>query len=225
MKKVLVIAAHPDDEILGCGGTIFNHTNVGDEVFVLIMSQGIDSRDKVKNSLEKKNKLNKAAIKANKNLGVKKIFFEKLPDNSMDKFNRLKVIKIIERYIHKIKPKIVYTHHVGDVNVDHQVLHHSVVTACRPIPNHPVKELYFFEVSSSTEWQTPSSGNFFQPNAFFDITNSISCKLKSLEIYEMEMKEWPHPRSIDAVHNLSKYRGSSIGVNNAEAFIIGRLIK
>ena len=225
MKKVLVIAAHPDDEILGCGGTIFNHTYIGDQVFVLIMSQGIDSRDKVKNSLSTKTKLNKAAIEANKKLGVKKIYFEKLPDNSMDKLNRLKVIKIIEKYIGKIKPTIVFTHHVGDVNIDHQVLHHSVVTACRPVPDHPVKELYFFEVLSSTEWQTPTSGVFFHPNAYFDITNSINKKLESLKIYEMEMREWSHPRSLEAVHNLSKYRGSSVGLSNAEAFIVGRLIK
>ncbi|MAJ13374.1 MAG: GlcNAc-PI de-N-acetylase [SAR116 cluster bacterium] len=224
MNKVLVIAAHPDDEVLGCGGVIAKHVNNGDKVDVLIAAEGITSRTPKLIEKEKLDKLKSEAERANKLLGVNNLYFEGLPDNRLDKLLRLETVKIIEKYIEKTKPHIIYTHHSGDVNIDHQILHHSVVTACRPIPGIGIKDLLFFEVLSSTEWQTPYSSTSFTPNWFVEIDNTIDLKLKSLNSYTTEMRDWPHPRSIKGAEILASHRGASIGVNYAEAFMLGRKI-
>lgn len=224
MNKVLVIAAHPDDEVLGCGGVIAKHVKNGDKVDVLIAAEGITSRTPELKAKEKLDKLKSEAYRANKLLGVNNLYLEGLPDNRLDKLLRLETVKIIEKYIEKTKPNIIYTHHSGDVNIDHQILHHSVITACRPIPGTGINELLFFEVSSSTEWQIPYSSTSFTPNWFIEIDDTIDLKLKSLKCYTTEMRDWPHPRSIKGVEILASHRGASIGVNYAEAFMLGRKI-
>ena len=224
MNKVLIIAAHPDDEILGCGGVIAKHIRHGDKVDVVIAGEGVTSRKNELREKEELDKLKREANEANELLGVNNIYLEGLPDNRLDKLLRLETVKVVEKYIDKSKPNIIYTHHSGDVNIDHQILHHSVVTACRPVPGMPVNELLFFEVPSSTEWQTPYSNTHFSPNWFVEIDNTIELKLKSLECYTSEMRNWPHPRSIKGVEILASYRGTLIGVNYAEAFMLGRKI-
>ena len=128
-------------EILGCGGTIAKHVQSGDIVSSIIFGEGITSRDKVNTNQNSLDQLHTAAKLANKIIGVKNLFFEKLEDNSLDKFNRLKIVKIIEKYILDFEPDAIYTHHVGDVNIDHQILHHSTITAARPLPGSCVKKL------------------------------------------------------------------------------------
>ncbi len=140
-QKVLVIAAHPDDEVLGCGGTIAKHVKNGDEVNVVILAEGLTSRDLKRNRKKRKNELSelsKIAEKANKLLGVKSLILHDFPDNRMDSLDCLEVIKKVEIYIEKFKPNIVYTHHSGDVNIDHRIIHEAVVTACWPISHHSV---------------------------------------------------------------------------------------
>ena len=110
------------------------------------------------------------------------------------------------------------------INIDHICLHQAVVTACRPQKKHPVKSLLFFEIPSSTEWQIPYSSTSFTPNWFIEIDDTIDLKLKSLKCYTTEMRDWPHPRSIKGVEILASHRGASIGVNYAEAFMLGRKI-
>jgi len=226
---VAVIAAHPDDEILGCGGAMAAHIKRGDQVHVLIMSEGLTSRqaardrEKVQDELTQ---LAKAANTANKILGVTSLTLDQFPDNRMDSVDRLEIIKAVEIFIEKHKPTIIYTHHAGDINIDHQCVHTSVVTACRPIPgNHVVSTLLFFEIASSTEWQTPGSAPVFSPNWFVDITSTLKSKLQSLKAYNSEMREWPHTRSIIALEHLAKWRGACIGVDAAEAFMLGRECK
>jgi LmbE family N-acetylglucosaminyl deacetylase len=149
---------------------------------------------------------------------------EGLPDNRLDSLDRLAVIQRVEAHIERWKPSVVYTHHVGDLNIDHQVVHHAVVTACRPQPGRSVERLLFFEVASSTEWQPPGSGVPFQPNWFVDITETLDTKLAALDAYRAEMREWPHSRSLSAVEHMARWRGVSVGVASAEAFSLGRQI-
>ncbi|OLO35890.1 GlcNAc-PI de-N-acetylase [Alkalihalophilus pseudofirmus] len=227
MKQIiLVIAAHPDDEVLGCGGTIAKHAKAGDEVHVVILAEGLTSRKNERDRTFYSNQLSKLALaaeKANKVLGVSSLKLYDLPDNRMDSIDRLDVTKLIEQIVDKHKPHIIYSHHIGDVNIDHRCIHQAVVTACRPIPfKHKVNELLFFEVPSSTEWQPSGSAHPFVPNWYVDVSETLDLKLKALKEYESEMRDWPHPRSILAVDYLAKWRGASTGVNAAEAFILGR---
>ncbi|MEK5443660.1 PIG-L deacetylase family protein [Fredinandcohnia sp. FSL W7-1320] len=228
-KKVLVIAAHPDDEVLGCGGTIARHVKEGDKVHTVILAEGITSRDKSRDRnahKEELSELGSAAKRANEILGVHSLKLIDLPDNRLDSLNRLDLIKIVEELIDEIKPNIIYTHHIGDVNIDHRRIHEAVITACRPFPqNHFVEELLFFETASSTEWMTAGSAPPFVPNWYVDITDTLSLKLKSLEAYDYEMREWPHARSIKALEYQAYWRGANIGKQAAEAFLLGRKIQ
>lgn len=226
-KRILVIAAHPDDEILGCGGAMAKHVQNGDLVHVVILAEGMTSRDQQRDREKRKEELEElvtAAKMANKIIGVTSLEFHEFPDNRMDSVDLLDIVKVVEHFVSKFKPDIVYTHHIGDVNIDHNCIHKAVVTACRPVPNQSVKQLLFFEVASSTEWQPPSSAPIFAPNWFVDISNTLDLKLKALEAYAIEMREWPHSRSITALEHLAKWRGASVGVEAAEAFIAGRIL-
>ena len=224
-QNVLVVAAHPDDEVLGCGGTIARHVDQGDQVQVLIMAEGATARllhrDRVEVS-EQLSKLDQASQKAGSILGAAGVELLDLPDNRLDSLDRLDLIKLIEGQIEHQQPQVVYTHHAGDVNIDHRRLHEAVVTACRPLPGHSVCRLLSFEVASSTEWQTPGSAPAFQPNLFVDISVQWERKRAALEAYASEMNPWPHARSIEAVEHLARWRGAQVGVLAAEAFCLLR---
>ena len=222
-KNVLVVASHPDDEVLGCGGTLYNLKKNGAKISGLFLSDGESSRKHLKiNKLILNRK--KQAIKAGKIIGIKKSIFGNFPDNSMDSVPLLKIIQFIEKQIKIIKPDAIFTHFESDLNIDHQITNKAVVTACRPTKNQTVKSILFFEILSSSEWNISSKNKSFKPNYFVDITNSIRFKIKALKYYKRELKKWPHPRSIQGVNLLSKSRGSTVGFSNAEAFILGRHI-
>lgn len=220
-KRVLVIAAHPDDEVLGCGGSIARHVDAGDSVTVAILAQGIASRGgaEVENAIAQ---LREQARRANQILGVAALEFLDFPDNQMDSVTRLNVIQAVEALIARIQPAVVYSHWAGDVNIDHRIIHDAVVCACRPQPGHPVESLLFFEVASSTEWQPPYSAPPFLPNWFVDITQSLERKLAAMAAYSGELRSWPHPRSLEALNSQARWRGSSVGCEAAEAFVLGR---
>jgi len=225
--QILIVAAHPDDEVLGCGGTIAKHVQNGDKVNVLILAEGVTSRDKVREREHRAGELSQlaqAAQEAGRILGVHSLDLHDFPDNRMDSVDLLDVVKVVEAAIDKYKPGMVYTHHAGDVNIDHHIVHRAVVTACRPVPGQCVRTLLFFEVPSSTEWQTPGSAPVFTPNYFADISNCWEKKLQALKAYESEMRPWPHPRSLSAVEHLARWRGAMVGVAAAEGFVLGRNI-
>lgn len=227
MRKILVVAAHPDDEVLGCGATIANHANAGDEVHIIILAEGLTSRDIVRereNHHTELSELAKAAHKASDILGAHALVLHNLPDNRLDSIDLLDLTKLIENHIQEIRPEILYTHHAGDVNIDHRRIHAAVVTATRPQPGQSVKTVLFFEVQSSTEWQPPGSGLAFTPNWFVDVSSTIDTKMMALEAYQTEMRPWPHSRSCEAVLHLARWRGASIGCEAAEAFMVGRQI-
>ena len=223
--KYLIIAAHPDDEVLGCGGSIAKWVKDGHEVHVLIMAEGATSRDKHRDRASKKETLSilaKSAKRAAEILGVQSVELLEYPDNRMDSVDLLDVVKTIEDYVEKLKPKVVVTHHSSDLNIDHQIIHQAVMTACRPQPGHPVKCILSFEVPSATEWQLPTVGSPFVPNWFEDISETLELKIEALEAYQFEMRKWPHSRSIKAVGHLARWRGASVGCEAAESFILLR---
>lgn len=225
MKRVLVIAAHPDDEVLGCGATMARHVQLGDEVHVVILAEGATSRDERRDRDQRMSDLSQlaeAAHKANEILGVTSLTMHDFPDNRMDSVDLLDIVKTVESCMDRIKPDIVYTHHTGDVNIDHRCTHDAVVTACRPFPQQSAHILLFFEVPSSTECRPPGSAQPFMPNWFVDISCTLSCKVKALQEYATEMRPWPHSRSYEAVEALARWRGTSVGVEAAEAFVVGR---
>jgi LmbE family N-acetylglucosaminyl deacetylase len=158
-------------------------------------------------------------------LGVASIHSLDLPDNRLDAIELLDIVKQIESAVRRHRPAIVLTHHAGDVNIDHRIVHEAVVTACRPQPNRSVRTLLFFEVPSSTEWQTPGSAPPFLPNWFVDVSATLTRKLQALEAYRDELRDFPHPRSLQGAEALARWRGASVGVLAAEAFILGRRIE
>lgn len=226
-KTILVIAAHSDDETLGCGGTIARHIAEGDLVHIVFLTDGVGSRSKDNpgaKDVEARKVASSAALMA---LGVTKsnthVF--SFPDNAIDSVSRLEVVKALEGVFDSVKPDVVYTHHSGDLNIDHRYAFEATMTACRPQPGSTVKEIYSFEVPSSTGWSGASFERHFQPQVFVDIKPFWSNKASALEAYKEEMREFPHARSVKAVRALAHFRGSQVGFEMAEAFVAERIIK
>lgn len=224
-KNVLVVAAHPDDEVLGCGGTIARHADAGDQVQVLIVAEGSTSRQQKRDRAQVVDELSalaQAAQTAGSILGAAGVELLDLPDNRLDSLDRLDLIKRIEECVERHQPECVYVHHAGDVNVDHRRLHEAVVTACRPTPGHVVNRLLSFEVASSTEWQPPGSAPAFQPNWFVDISDQWERKREALVAYASEMRDWPHAHSLEVDEHLAPWRGAQVGLEAAKAFCLLR---
>ena len=225
MENILIIAAHPDDEILGCGGTIVRLNKEGYKITTLILGEGISSRDDVRD-IKKREKnileLKEEAKRANAILGVREVFFHDFPDNRFDTVPFLDLIKVIEKIKNQIKPEIIFTHYEKDLNIDHQITYKAVITATRPLEEETVKEIYSFEIPSSTEWSYPLS---FSPNMFYDISETIDVKIKALKEYKSELKKYPYPRSLEGVELTAKNWGMKVGLNYAEAFKTVRIIK
>ena len=220
-KKVLVIAAHPDDEVIGCGGTIAKHIDLGDKVHVLFMTNGIDSRNNsTSNDVLKRKKSSEKVLDI---LGIENMHNFDFPDNKMDSIPLLDVVQKIEKVVVELKPDIIYTHHIGDLNIDHKITHEAVMVACRPQKNMSVKEIYAFEVLSSSEWMTPKIDTF-SPNYFNNISNYIEIKKIALSCYDNEMREPPNSRSIENIIRLNALRGNSVALDYAESFEILRFL-
>ena len=216
---VLVIAAHPDDEVLGVGGTMVKHVSSGDNVYVYIVTDGSSTQYEGNSKILEKKK--EEAKKANFKLGVKEIIFGNLPDMKLDTIPHVQINKEISKVIEKIKPQIVYTHHYGDLNKDHQEVYKSTLVACRPY-NSSVKELYLYEIPSSSEWGEMSSQ--IKPMLFQKLTKEeLELKIEAMKEYESELREYPHPRSLEGIINLSKFRGQMISKEYAEVFEIVRI--
>ncbi len=222
-NSILILAAHPDDEVLGCGGTIAKLTDEGASVHVAFLADGVFSRagGQATQQIELISR-RAAAHKACEILGVQSVSFGDFPDNRMDAVALLEITQAVEMLIAKYQPDTVFSHHAGDVNIDHRRLHDAVVTACRPQKGHPVKTLLCFEVPSSTEWQLPGSAPSFAPNWFVDISATVERKLAALDAYTAELRPWPHPRCLQGVEHLVRWRGATVGFNAAEAFMLGR---
>ena len=227
-QNILIISAHPDDEVLGCGGSMAKWSKDGYQVHVLIMAEGATSRDKSRDRNSRKQELSiltEAANQAAGILGVYSVELLEFPDNRMDSVDLLDVIKVIENYVKKLQPEIVVTHHEGDLNIDHQIIHKAVITSCRPQPDNSIKRILSYEVPSATEWNSPTTNNPFVPNWFEDISGTLEMKIKALKAYHSEMRKWPHARSFKAIEHLARWRGASVGFEAAEAFMLVREIR
>ena len=222
-KKILVFVAHSDDETLGMGGTIKKHTDKGDNVIVISMTDGVGSRKT--NSPKEIIDRQKCADKASSYLGFSwgKCFdFE---DNKMDTYPLLEIIKSIEIIKNEYNPCLVYTHSSADLNIDHRVLSNAVITAFRPQPEEACKEIRLFEVPSATDYGVSEINGNFIPNLYVGINvNYWEAKLKALKAYKKEIKAYPHSRSLGSIENLAKLRGNQVGLEMAEAFQIIRKI-
>lgn len=220
-NTVLVVVAHPDDEVLGCGASILKHVAEGDEVHLLFLADGVLSRSESKGCANAVVQRNRAAENCAGFLGVRSCQSSGFADNEMDSLSLLTIVKEIERVVSEVEPDIVYTHHSADLNIDHRITHQAVMTACRPQPGFCVRRILAFEVLSSTEWQSVP-GTSFQPNHFVDVSLYFEQKLKALEFYSEEMRDFPHSRSYGGVKALASYRGCSVGMEYAEAFVLLR---
>jgi LmbE family N-acetylglucosaminyl deacetylase len=214
-KRALIIASHPDDEILGSGGTIKKLISNGYEVITVILAKG---------RKEEEHHIQNFTSLANSHLGIKEIVFLKFPDLRLHTIPLHEITKEIEALLVKHMPEIIFTHHYGDLNQDHQVTFQAVMTAARPLPGKEPIEILCFETVSSSEWAQNTQDKTFKPTYFVDITDTISDKLQALRHYDVEMRPFPHPRSYEGIQYLAHVRGMTVGVAYAEAFEIIRRV-
>lgn len=225
MKTVFIVAAHPDDEILGVGATAARHAAKGDAVYALILGEGQTSRGTHRQDIDREivDKLHKNTLESAKAIGFREVFFADFPDNRFDEVDLLDIVKAVEQKIQALKPQIIYTHYSGDLNVDHQYTARAVLTATRPIGDYCVEEIYAFETLSSSEWNFDHSvQSVFSPNVFVDITDYYAQKEAAMKCYVSELCTFPHPRSLTGMDVLSKSRGMAAGMERAEAFMLIR---
>ena len=225
--SVLVVAAHPDDEILGCGGTIARLAREGHQVRIAILAEGISSRYAHREDADpgQLQHLHAQAQQAGNKVGAREVVLCKLPDNRLDTVPLLEVVKLVEELVARFRPEVIYTHHPGDLNVDHGVVHRAVLTATRPVAGQCVSEIYAFEVPSSTEWAFQRLEPSFRPNVFVDITETLETKIDALACYDTEMRKFPHPRSAEALRAIATRWGSVVGLPAVEAFELIRSVR
>ena len=223
-KTILIVAAHPDDEVLGCFGTVARLTKEGYEAYTLILGEGKTSRDDSRVIENKKNEikiLNTEIQKANALIGIKKVFIESFPDNRFDSVDLLDIVKVVSKVKEEVQPDIIFTHYENDLNIDHRITYQAVITATRPMVDECVKEIYSFEILSSTEWNYPLS---FSPDLFYDISDTIDLKVKAMKVYRSELCEYPHPRSLEGIRLSAQYHGMRVGKSHVEVFKMVRNI-
>ena len=228
-KKILVVVAHPDDEVLGLGATVHKLTSTYNcQVRAVILGEGITSRsdqrdtEKWSKQLEKHRSNIQSSIEA---VGYSSVGIYDFPDNRFDDVNVLDLVKVIEKEKSEFKPDAIFTHHGGDTNVDHQLTFQAVITSCRPMEHEGVKTIVTFETPSSTEWQAFNHPLPFIPNMHVVVSKeNVEAKVKAMESYEFEKRAFPHPRSPEALFILAQKRGVEVGAHYAEAFMVIRSI-
>lgn len=220
--SILVVAAHPDDEVLGAGGMMARHVAQGDPVTVLILGTGLSSRLDSPEQLEDTalNALKLDARKAMQVLGVTDVRLHDFPDNRFDTVPLLDIVKVIEQVVEDVQPETIYTHFPGDLNIDHQQTAQAVLTACRPQPGTLVKRILAMEVPSATGWNDPALA--FSPTVFCDISGTIDQKVEAMAAYGAEVRDWPHARSLEGVRSRSRTWGCQVGFEAAEPFVLLR---
>ena len=227
-KRILVVVAHPDDELLGLGATmnklIAEHNC---HVKVVILGEGITSRIDTRdtNKFSKELSIHKQNIKdAQAAIGYQELSVYDLPDNRFDSVDLLDIIKLVEKEKNNFNPEVIFTHHGGDVNIDHQRTFEAVITATRPMKDEKVKMIIAFETPSGTEWRASTDPRHFIPNIFFEVSEeNVEAKIKGMESYEFEKREFPHPRSPKALKIVAQKYGIQVGSEFAEAFMLVRL--
>ena len=228
-KKILFVVAHPDDEILGVGATINRLVkNYNCMIKVIILGEGVTSRSNERNidQWQIELKQHKENIKkAQQSVGYQELSVYDFPDNRFDSVDLLDIIKVIEKEKKLFKPEIIFTHHGGDLNIDHQLTCNAVITACRPMEDELVSTIICFETPSGTEWRSSADPNHFIPNLFIKVSEeNLAAKIKAMESYEYERRKYPHPRSPEALTIQAQRWGIAVGKKYAEAFMLVRTI-
>lgn len=229
--RILVVSAHPDDEVLGCGATMAKYVKEGNEVAILIVGDGITARyeeSELNNPevIRKVKEINEDAVRAASKLGVNDIEIKGLKCGRFDKYPFLDIVNIIRKKVREFMPDLVFTQYFGDYNPDHRIVYDATLFACRPnIGEFYPKEIYCYEVLSSTERAFQGPNFIFCPNVFIDVKETISDKLNAMGSYTSEINAYPHPRSLEAIKILSQKRGNEVGLEFAEAFLLIRSIK
>ncbi|MBW8049391.1 MAG: PIG-L family deacetylase [Cytophagales bacterium] len=226
-KKILVIAAHPDDEVLGLGATMHRLIhNSNCKIDLVILGEGITSRAEQRDRKKWKKELETHRSNINRAasiIGYDSVKTYDFPDNRFDAVDLLDIVKVVEKEKNKFQPEVIFTHHGGDLNIDHQRTFEAVITATRPMEGENVKTIIAFETPSSTEWQASNHPTPFLPNMFFEVSiEDIEAKIKGMECYEYETRKYPHPRSSEALEIQAKRWGVAIGKDYAEAFMLIR---
>lgn len=221
MSSILVIAPHPDDEILGVGGTMIKHVQSGNAVHVCIVTRGVEpffSNDLIETTRGE-------ARVCHRTIGIKETFFLDFPSVILDKEYRHEINGKLLDVIQKTLPDEVYIPHWGDMQKDHQIVTEACMVALRPKYEHIVKQIYAYETLSETGWNIPNVQNEFIPNVYVDISEQLQAKLDAMRTYQTQLSDYPNPRSLEAVEALAKYRGSTVNVRAAEAFMLIREMK
>jgi LmbE family N-acetylglucosaminyl deacetylase len=221
---VLVVAAHPDDEVLGCGATVAG-MSAKDDVHIVILGEGLTSRSETRRPSPDMTGLHEDARTVAEMLGARSVRVKNLPDNRFDELALLDVVKVVESVVDELKPGVIFTHHPGDLNVDHQVTFRAVLTATRPVLGCPVRDIMAFEVASSTQWAFQHISPSFRPNVFVDVEKTIQRKVAAMEAYHTEARPFPHPRSSEALLAQARWWGATCGLQYAEAFELIRSIR
>ena len=216
--NVLVICAHPDDEILGAGATLARHVDQGDQVHACVLAEGATSRYQD----EMVNELVECGKQAGDVIGFTSLRFEQLPDQRLDTLPLIEVTRLIEELVDAVRPEVIYTHFPWDVNTDHAVVARCAWTACRPYRFPFVRMLAAFETPSSTEWAVPGEQHRFEPQRYVDVSATLPRKLEAMRCYRSELRDYPHPRSLRALEERAAYWGSVVGVPAAEPFLVLR---
>ncbi|RPF38091.1 PIG-L deacetylase family protein [Streptomyces sp. TLI_185] len=218
MNTVLVLAAHPDDELLGVGATLARHVRSGDEAHAVVLSEGASSRSR--QGLAEQ--LAKSANRAAEVLGLSSIDGWSLPDQRLDAIPLIDVVQRVEEVVDALRPDIVYTHFPGDVNTDHGIVARAAWTACRPYVLPELRRFAVFETPSSTEWAWPVDSAAFAPCLYADVTDTLEVKLEAMACYDTELRDYPHPRSLRALQERAAYWGSRVGRLAVEPFQVLR---
>jgi LmbE family N-acetylglucosaminyl deacetylase len=223
--SVLCIAAHPDDEILGVGGTLAQHTAEGDTVHITILSDGVTSRyDGTDAAEEEIRQRRQRAERAAETLSAT-VSLHSFPDNCFDTVPLLDIVQTIEAEIAEHEPNVVYTHHYGDLNIDHELSCRAAVTATRPLSDSGVDRVLAFETPSASGWSVPKPDNAFQPNSFVNVSDHLETKLAALSVYEDELRDEPHPRTLETIRKNAEVWGGKAGVPAAEPFELLREVR
>jgi len=225
--SILVVAAHPDDEVLGCGGTIARRVEEGREVHIAILGEGITSRyeDRDEADQDLVESLKETSREVGAFLGAEEVYLRSFPDNRFDTVPLLNVVKAIEELIDEIEPETVYTQHGGDLNMDHKIVYRATLTATRPMTDCLVQEVYAYEVASSTEWAFQEFSPPFRPNTFVDVEETLKKKVEAMQMYETEARPYPHPRSPKSLRAIAQNWGRTAGLQAAEAFELVRSVE
>jgi len=215
--KVLVIAAHPDDEVMGAGGTVIKHVQHGDEACLCIVTKAY-TPDWSEEVIKEKRK---EAIAASKILRIKKTYFCDLPTVMLDTVPQKNLNEHISNVVKQVQPDVVYTTNKGDLHSDHRLVFEATMVAVRPASNTSVKRVLSYEVPALTP---PFPERAFLPNVYVDISDTLRFKIRAMSVYKTELREYPHPRSLEAITIHAKKRGLEIGADAAEAFALIREI-